>query len=1118
MKSSAIINLVGLAKGTTKTTASGLRANRAGFLTELLKSLTPSSKGETVISKALGKGLGIPVQTKSQQSNDHAQGIKTAPATKKPPSSIIRKTAPDSPPKAPNIKTTASNNKSGVLQSLGVGVHNSLVIEEPVSSSKALPVKAETSSRIESVKVDNIKSDAKEITSLGKKHVREQVQLKAAVQPVRAKGEGLDKGVLGDKQIKSNNKSIQATDNKSAPSNSISARKQPTVIEKHATLNSKETETRNPSTVKSSSLSKKTSRPLAAQKSIDVIPQRGTITTPTQSTTKKHVVLNNGSNQEPGKSPTITLQKSASNSVAQTHTASDVRSDSKNTRPIIRTVNKGASTLSTPKNMAVDSRTIAHDNRSAHKTSPSVLNKTAHAILSERNITEAELKSLGRNAPTQRNTNPSVLRSAIKPVISEKLPLPTQSRKTEIGNVPTTSRTAAKPSQTINTHRNDTALPKTNNDVKAQPKVVNHETKQALPKNTAPKQPDYVKPDISQTFAKEKVSPEVRPRQTPQETARVGQQKIAEKAPIPKVPAAAELLKQSSCKQSIVQPKDIPTDSVSQKSKSAATTNTKGNQSIPTFEKLTNPQTQNQLHRSISSEIGQKGIAQPKNSVRIETSSEGSKKVKQDSVDKERIVARNVIKESVRTTVKNSLVKELPAKATSGQQPKSVQRENTFARNDVVQEKPIVQQPSENSLQASLKSAVAKNVLRAEAPTIGTAKEAVQPEKPISDMPQTEKPVKAQATKAKSAAAGVLDRDISLKNLSPAPAQVSVKTIEEIAQKLQETATPSPKQRAQVEFPSLGYARQVGMPIPVVPKQFGSKASMLMEGASLDKSVTIKRDIPITIDNMTQASDDKNSSKTFSEQRSTWKPSQVFRTNWQLAPNTNPEIASAPPTPAKRYAEPQATRTTSLPQGSGIEPVTQDAMQQSAPKENSVLGNSLTAPAEDWNIRNIDGGVETSLHSRLALKQEQLQELRALVDRVFKSSQPLQLDKGSGLKFTWMSKEWGPIKFTIGQFDQEIVAKVKVKSLEVQALLETHSDKLQKLFADQGLRLDRFEIESPANAKLSALPEVKWDEPRRQHGRSDTSNEQPSMRLPDTEIAPPVQAGRKQMDRHVWIA
>ena len=193
-------------------------------------------------------------------------------------------------------------------------------------------------------------------------------------------------------------------------------------------------------------------------------------------------------------------------------------------------------------------------------------------------------------------------------------------------------------------------------------------------------------------------------------------------------------------------------------------------------------------------------------------------------------------------------------------------------------------------------------------------------------------------------------------------------------------------------------------------------------------------------------------------------------------------------------------------------------MPQSAPKENSVLGNSLTAPVEDLNLRNIDTEVETFLHSRLALKQEQLQELRDLVARVFKSSQPLRFDKGSGLKFTWMSKEWGPIKFTISQFEQEIVAKVKVKSLEAQALLETHTDKLQKLFADQGLRLNRFEIESPMNAKLSALPEVTWDESRRQRHRSDASNEYPSAGLPDIEAAPPVQVERKQAARHVWVA
>ena len=455
---------------------------------------------------------------------------------------------------------------------------------------------------------------------------------------------------------------------------------------------------------------------------------------------------------------------------------------------------------------------------------------------------------------------------------------------------------------------------------------------------------------------------------------------------------------------------------------------------------------------------------------------------------------------------------------TSEHKPKLVQKQNTFSRNDISQEKPVVQQSSENSLQASPKSVIPKAVLLTETPSLGAAKKSTQPAIPIPDSPQIEKPAPSKTVKERTSASGILNRETTIEKLSSNRDGTFVKTTETAPQELRETTPASVKQRIDVEYSHLGYARQAGLPIPALPKHAGSKPSILKQGAVLGESINEIRDIPISRDNMSQTSDDKNSSKTFTEQKSMWKPSQAFRTNWQLTPNAGPEIAPAPPTSPKRHAEQQSTRTTSLPRGAEMESVTRNTMPQSAPKEISVLGNSLTTPTEDWNIRNLDGGVETFLHSRLAMKEEQLQELRALVDRVFKSSQPLRLDKGSGLKFVWSSKEWGQIKFTIGQFDQEIVAKVKVKSLEVQALLETHSDKLQKLFADQGLRLDRLEIESTANSKLSTLPEVNWDEPRRQRGRSDASTEQQTVHLPDTEAAPPAQAGRQQSDRHVWIA
>jgi hypothetical protein len=156
--------------------------------------------------------------------------------------------------------------------------------------------------------------------------------------------------------------------------------------------------------------------------------------------------------------------------------------------------------------------------------------------------------------------------------------------------------------------------------------------------------------------------------------------------------------------------------------------------------------------------------------------------------------------------------------------------------------------------------------------------------------------------------------------------------------------------------------------------------------------------------------------------------------------------------------------------------------------------------------------------SLLHTKIEQLQELRTLLGQVLKTSQPLRLDKGSGLQFLWMSQDWGPVQFIIGQHEQEVVARVQVQDANVKSLLETNHEGLQQIFSEQGLRLDRFEIEATRELRGFSIPEVRWDEHRRRQTRArELFVASPWDYEEETLVDFPVPE-RKPTERRVWIA
>lgn len=178
----------------------------------------------------------------------------------------------------------------------------------------------------------------------------------------------------------------------------------------------------------------------------------------------------------------------------------------------------------------------------------------------------------------------------------------------------------------------------------------------------------------------------------------------------------------------------------------------------------------------------------------------------------------------------------------------------------------------------------------------------------------------------------------------------------------------------------------------------------------------------------------------------------------------------------------------------------------------------LEATAKETVGNRTDTETTTFRSSSLLTKVEQLQELRELLGQVLRTSQPLRLDKGSGLQFLWASQDWGPIQFIIGQHEQEVVARIQVRDANVKSLLETNREGLQQIFAEQGLRLDRFEIEATREPRILSIPEVRGDEQRRRQTRErELLAMSPWGYDEETPMDSPV-LERRPMESRVWIA
>lgn len=201
-----------------------------------------------------------------------------------------------------------------------------------------------------------------------------------------------------------------------------------------------------------------------------------------------------------------------------------------------------------------------------------------------------------------------------------------------------------------------------------------------------------------------------------------------------------------------------------------------------------------------------------------------------------------------------------------------------------------------------------------------------------------------------------------------------------------------------------------------------------------------------------------------------------------------------------------------------MRPLAMPSQQLNQEDAHAEIANYPATATKAGNAENFEVNPPIPRQSPLLAKAEQLQELRTLLQQVLKISQPLRLDKGSGLRFLWASQEWGPVQFVIGQHEQEVVARVQVQDPKVKVLLETHREGLQQIFAEQGLRLDRFEVDTTHEPRLPSIPEVQWDEPHRRQTRQRETVMTTLSNSDEESLTEPLLLAKRPTERRLWIA
>jgi hypothetical protein len=124
---------------------------------------------------------------------------------------------------------------------------------------------------------------------------------------------------------------------------------------------------------------------------------------------------------------------------------------------------------------------------------------------------------------------------------------------------------------------------------------------------------------------------------------------------------------------------------------------------------------------------------------------------------------------------------------------------------------------------------------------------------------------------------------------------------------------------------------------------------------------------------------------------------------------------------------------------------------------------------------------QSSPKPRLSL--EQIRELQAMVSRATRASQMTL--QASEARFNWTTSELGTVNFRIESKNQEVTVEVSSARQEVVDAIDQSRLLIERVLSDQGLRLEKFDIQYRCDAKATA------DERNQDHGHAFNPRERP---------------------------
>ena len=235
-----------------------------------------------------------------------------------------------------------------------------------------------------------------------------------------------------------------------------------------------------------------------------------------------------------------------------------------------------------------------------------------------------------------------------------------------------------------------------------------------------------------------------------------------------------------------------------------------------------------------------------------------------------------------------------------------------------------------------------------------------------------------------------------------------------------------------------------------------------------------------------------------------------------VPPPDSPLNVLPPATPAKP-AEELAKNSSS----SRSAPATDETVRTAAASRQSSGEQPTAAAVSGATTRETLARIEAAVPTpRTRLSVEQIRELQAMVSRALQTAQT-RADGTAHATFNWAPEGFGFLRFSIVTRSDGVRIEIASNRRDVVEALEEGRAGVERMIADLGLRVERFEVRLRAPEFSDSLPQPQQDgrHPERnsnaEPGSSDAVPIEPSEEAARDEAAP---VRRRSLAEHEWVA